>query len=145
MKRSTNSAPLSLSTSYLIGSAFIGISMITLNSSGALAPGVTFCRLIGVLAGSGKPGFYDAQSACLETPQARRLPYLYRWKTPSRRRCLAIDHPVACPRPAGHDRQHDAGPIQTSNTASDEEGQPLITTTMALYIALACGLAAVIY
>src|SRR5215213_6850657 len=46
MKRSTNSAPLSLSTSYLIGSAFIGISMITLNSSGALAPGVTLCRLM---------------------------------------------------------------------------------------------------
>src|SRR5437868_10588753 len=46
MKRSTNIAPLSLSTSYLIGSAFIGISMITLNSSGAFAPGVTLCRLM---------------------------------------------------------------------------------------------------
>src|SRR5262245_1594208 len=47
MKRSTKSAPVSLSTSYLMGSAFIGISMITLNSSGALAPGVTLCRLMG--------------------------------------------------------------------------------------------------
>src|SRR3954463_13740170 len=46
MKRSTNIAPLSLSTSYLIGSAFIGISMITLNSSGARAPGETLCRLM---------------------------------------------------------------------------------------------------
>src|SRR3954468_2656116 len=61
MKRSTNSAPLSLSTSYLIGSAFIGISMMTLNSSGALAPGVTRCRLMvlflerGV---AGIPAFY---------------------------------------------------------------------------------------
>ena len=46
MNRSTNNAPLALSTSYLIGSAFIGISMITLNSSGAFAPGVTLCRLM---------------------------------------------------------------------------------------------------
>src|SRR6185312_17031976 len=47
MKRSTNRAPLSLSTSYLIGSAFMGISMMTLNSSGALAPGDTWWRLMG--------------------------------------------------------------------------------------------------
>ena len=46
MNRSTNKAPDSSSTSYLIGSAFIGISMITLNSPGALAPGVTLCRLM---------------------------------------------------------------------------------------------------
>src|ERR1044071_584073 len=46
MKRSTKSAPRALSTSYLIGSAAIGISMMTLNSSGALAPGVTCCRLM---------------------------------------------------------------------------------------------------
>src|ERR1700688_3863318 len=50
MKRSTNSAPVSLSTSYLIGSALIGISMITLKSSGRLRPGVTRSRLIAVLA-----------------------------------------------------------------------------------------------
>src|SRR5215212_8086180 len=53
MKRSTNIAPLSLSTSYLIGSAFIGISMITLNSSGARAPGVTLCRLMADVAAKG--------------------------------------------------------------------------------------------
>src|SRR4051812_25471816 len=44
MKRSTKIAPDSLSTSYLIGSAFIGISMITLNSSGTFLPGETFSR-----------------------------------------------------------------------------------------------------
>src|SRR3954469_10883182 len=46
MKRSTNIAPDASSTSYLIGSAFIGISMITLNSSGARLPGVTLYRLM---------------------------------------------------------------------------------------------------
>src|SRR5271165_1740591 len=46
MKRSTNSAPDCLSTSYLIGSAFIGISMITLNSSGTCFPAVTSLMLI---------------------------------------------------------------------------------------------------
>jgi hypothetical protein len=58
MKRSTNIAPLSLSTSYLIGSAFIGISMITLNSSGRAAPGVTLCRL---MAGVGSRGTFDVK------------------------------------------------------------------------------------
>src|SRR6266702_7775472 len=46
MKRSTNSAPESLSTSYLTGSAFIGISMMTLNSCGTLSPAVTLLMLI---------------------------------------------------------------------------------------------------
>jgi len=41
---STNSAPLALSTSYLIGSAFIGISMMTLKDSGTFLPGVTRSR-----------------------------------------------------------------------------------------------------
>src|SRR4029450_12467382 len=41
MKRSTKIAPDSLSTSYLIGSAFIGISMTTLKASGASLPGDT--------------------------------------------------------------------------------------------------------
>src|SRR6218665_846088 len=44
MKRSTKMAPDSLSTSYLIGSAFIGISMTTLKVSGAFLPGVTLLR-----------------------------------------------------------------------------------------------------
>src|SRR6185369_4375747 len=44
MKRSTNMAPVSLSTSYLMGSAFIGISMMTLTSSGTLRPAVTRSR-----------------------------------------------------------------------------------------------------
>src|SRR5262245_38552703 len=48
MNRSTKSAPDSLSTSYLIGSAFIGISITTLKSSGMLRPGGTRSRLISV-------------------------------------------------------------------------------------------------
>jgi hypothetical protein len=44
MKRSTKIAPEALSTSYLIGSAFIGISITTLNASGTLEPGVTLFR-----------------------------------------------------------------------------------------------------
>jgi hypothetical protein len=44
MKRSTKMAPVSLSTSYFTGSAFIGISMITLNDSGTFLPGVTLSR-----------------------------------------------------------------------------------------------------
>src|SRR5258706_9710777 len=46
MKRSTNSAPDSLSTSYLIGSAFIGISTTTLKSSGRLRPAGPRSRLM---------------------------------------------------------------------------------------------------
>src|ERR1700722_18303190 len=46
MKRSTNSAPDCLSISYLIGSAAIGISMITLNSCGTRLPAVTSLMLI---------------------------------------------------------------------------------------------------
>src|SRR5882757_9876938 len=46
MKRSTNSAPESLSTSYLMGSAFMGISMMTLNSFGTSSPAVTLLMLI---------------------------------------------------------------------------------------------------
>src|SRR5450759_979696 len=44
MKRSTKIALVSLSTSYLTGSAFIGISMITLKDSGTFLPGVTLSR-----------------------------------------------------------------------------------------------------
>src|SRR6218665_2478134 len=44
MKRSTKIAPESLSTSYLIGSAFMGISMTTLNASGMFLPGETLSR-----------------------------------------------------------------------------------------------------
>src|ERR1700704_4678905 len=48
MNRSTNNAPDSLSTSYLIGSAFIGISITTLKSSGKLRPAGTRSRLMAV-------------------------------------------------------------------------------------------------
>src|SRR6478609_7761252 len=47
MKRSTKIAPVSLSTSYFTGSAFIGISMTTLKASGTFLPGVTLSRDIG--------------------------------------------------------------------------------------------------
>ena len=46
MKRSTNSAPDALSTSYFTGSAFIGISMMTLNSCGTWSPAVILLILI---------------------------------------------------------------------------------------------------
>jgi hypothetical protein len=46
MNRSTNTAPVALSTSYLIGSAFIGISTITLKSFGTSRPEVTRSRFI---------------------------------------------------------------------------------------------------
>src|SRR6056300_1156869 len=44
--RSTKIAPESLSTSYLMGSLFMGISMITLTSSGRLLPAGTSFKLI---------------------------------------------------------------------------------------------------
>src|SRR5512141_1880736 len=47
MNRSTNTAPVSLSTSYLIGSPRIGISMITLQSFGTSLPAGTRSRFIG--------------------------------------------------------------------------------------------------
>src|SRR3546814_20721798 len=46
MKRSTNTVPESLSTSYLTGSAFMGISTTTLNSSGNLLPAGTRSKLM---------------------------------------------------------------------------------------------------
>src|SRR5690606_2897520 len=46
MKRSTKTEPESLSTSYLTGSAFMGISMMTLNSSGKLVPAGTRSKLM---------------------------------------------------------------------------------------------------
>src|SRR6476659_49427 len=51
MKRSTKIAPVSLSTSYFTGSAFIGISMTTLNASGTFLPGVTLSRDMGLACG----------------------------------------------------------------------------------------------
>src|SRR2546430_9291767 len=46
MKRSTKTAPVSLSTSYLIGSPCIGISMMTLQSSGTPLPAETRSRFM---------------------------------------------------------------------------------------------------
>src|SRR5690349_7915068 len=46
MKRSTNTAPVSLSTSYLIGSPCMGISMTTLQSFGRSRPAGTRSRLM---------------------------------------------------------------------------------------------------
>ena len=48
MKRSTKIAPDSLSTSYLTGSEWAGISMITLTSSGAFLPVGTEFKLMGI-------------------------------------------------------------------------------------------------
>ena len=49
MKRSTKMAPVALSTSYFTGSAFMGISIITLNASGTLFPGVTLSSDMGII------------------------------------------------------------------------------------------------
>jgi hypothetical protein len=46
-------APVALSTSYFTGSAFIGISIITLNSSGHFGPGVTLSKDMGGLFNDG--------------------------------------------------------------------------------------------
>src|SRR5438552_9586157 len=46
MNRSTNTAPVSLSTSYLIGSPCIGISMMTLQSLGTSLPAGTRSRFM---------------------------------------------------------------------------------------------------
>src|ERR1700674_1296367 len=46
MKRSTYMAPVSLSSSYLMGSPFIGISMMTLKSFGRSRPDGTRSRFI---------------------------------------------------------------------------------------------------
>src|SRR5512141_2208757 len=48
MKRSTNTAPVSLSTSYLMGSPCIGISMMTLQSFGRSLPAGTRSRFMAV-------------------------------------------------------------------------------------------------
>src|SRR5436190_13263957 len=50
MNRSTNIAPVSLSSSYLMGSPFIGISMMTLKSFGRSRPDGTRSRFILFLA-----------------------------------------------------------------------------------------------
>src|SRR5512146_2451819 len=117
MKRSTKRAPLALSTSYLIGSAFIGISTTTLNSSGAFAPGVTLCRLMD----GGDRG------------EARHS---------SDRPCRAL---TRCVRADGA-----AGPPEKSLSIRRfafrlRTGDPSMSTQAALWFALACGLAAVVY
>src|SRR5574340_1104347 len=58
MKRSTNMAPDSLSTSYLMGSPWAGISMMTLKSSGRLRPELTRSRLMVFGAKNGKAAHY---------------------------------------------------------------------------------------
>src|SRR5205823_3386017 len=62
MKRSTNTAPVSLSTSYLMGSPCIGISITTLQSCGTSLPAVTRSRRMAVdrdrnVAARGRPRF----------------------------------------------------------------------------------------
>src|SRR5262252_9675958 len=72
MKRSTKTAPVSLSNSYLIGSPRIGISMITLQSFGTFLPAGTRSRL---MARGDLAGRYDyterAGSPAARTPKPR--------------------------------------------------------------------------
>src|SRR5690606_4226894 len=78
--RSTKIAPDSLSTSYLTGSASLGISMMTLISSGGFLPVLTWSRPMGVTApvapgrarpvGESRP-FYAARAGSAGTPPVR--------------------------------------------------------------------------
>src|SRR3954453_23857165 len=140
MKRSTNIAPVSLSTSYLIGSAFIGISMITLNSSGTFGPGVTLCRLMDLPLG--KTRSLPGPLCAALTHRPRRAPLVN-----------TIPLSLNCDRSSLSMRDADPAPglalawaRHSSNQPRTEEKEiPLISTPVALYIALACGLAAVVY
>src|SRR5687768_12873309 len=82
MKRSTNRAPVALSTSYLIGSAFMGISMMTLISSGASSPGPTRSRFMffNYLAKKKKGRIIPALLLQLQ----RDVGYLYEWNNQQR-------------------------------------------------------------
>src|ERR1700684_4043382 len=64
MKRSTNMAPFSLSTSYLIGAASIGISMMTLMSSGNLWPESTRSRFMVCFPVQPSVGHYNLAAFC---------------------------------------------------------------------------------
>src|SRR5690606_33139075 len=88
--RSTKIAPLSLSTSYLTGSASLGISMTTLISSGTLLPVGTWSRPMGMRflrrgrrgAGAGHPveggegGDFTPRGAALQHRRPRVRPSL---------------------------------------------------------------------
>src|SRR5512141_1001611 len=71
MKRSTKTAPVSLSTSYLIGSARIGISMMTLKSLGTSLPAGTRSKL---MAGYRPKGKRDYKGCPAMLPCRRRWP-----------------------------------------------------------------------
>jgi hypothetical protein len=63
MKRSTNMAPVSLSISYLTGSAWDGISMMTLISFGTIVAAGTRCRSMGTPLSGEWLGFEPAKRA----------------------------------------------------------------------------------
>src|SRR4051812_14678125 len=101
MKRSTNSAPDASSTSYLIGSAFIWISMMTLNSAGARSPGVTLCRLMVGFSGSsfrrGKTRILRAAHDVVLAPAEHVPAHRYPCCTAGKHRDGRQGHPLACP------------------------------------------------
>src|SRR5579859_1179744 len=85
-KRSTKSAPVALSISYLIGSAFIGISTITLKSLARSRPASTRSR------------FMDGQKFGKLGKRLARFPHIIHEKP------AAHPHagPARCPPPLGH-------------------------------------------
>src|SRR5690606_29664860 len=93
--RSTKIAPLSLSTSYLTGSASLGISMTTLISSGTLLPVGTWSRPMGwrflrrggaasgpaAGVGEGWTGDFTPRGAAMQHPPTSGTPQLGRFHT----------------------------------------------------------------
>ncbi|MNL46383.1 hypothetical protein D3C87_1690900 [compost metagenome] len=86
MKRSTKMAPDSLSTSYLMGSEFIGISMTTLKVSGRFLPGGTLLRDMSLDSGLKTATRETGRAAIAHTcvginPDFRRTPLSARLQT----------------------------------------------------------------
>src|SRR4051812_49089209 len=143
MKRSTKMAPVSLSTSYFTGSAFIGISMTTLKASGTFLPGVTLSRDMGSAC-----GWWETDDSGL-TLILLSPPLLSRCRVAGASRGALIVRPLAN-RVSAIGRAEEATQRgHRSRGASSKQSNELeieeMTGNSALILALVCGLAAVAY
>src|SRR5690348_16414027 len=110
MKRSTNTAPVSLSTSYLIGSPCIGISMMTLQSFGTSAPAGTRSRL---MRGARGRDVMRRRSARLYRGGAARSRATSRtWRALLFVAFAAQAQSEALPEPAAFSSMHAGGPLE---------------------------------